>query len=203
MRSLARGALTIVLSLTLAAAVGAQVQTGELTGLVKTSDDLTLPGATVTISSPVLQGTRTVVSDENGAYNFRALPPGEYTVVVEMDGMATIQNREIVELGRTATLEITMQLATVTETVTVTGVTESTAVTSTQVGANYTEKEINALPTGRAPALIAELAPGLTANTPNAGQVTIAGAFAYDNVFLINGVDVNDNLFGTATVAST
>ncbi len=27
--------------------------------------------------------------------------------------------------------------------------------------------------------------------------MTIAGAFAYDNVFLINGVDVNDNIFGT------
>ncbi len=38
----------------------------------------------------------------------------------------------------------------------------------------------------------------MTNNTPNGGQVTIAGAFAYDNVFLINGVDVNDNLFGTA-----
>ena len=34
-------------------------------------------------------------------------------------------------------------------------------------------------------------------NTPNAGQVTINGAFAFDNVFMVNGVDVNDNLFGS------
>jgi outer membrane receptor for ferrienterochelin and colicin len=45
---------------------------------------------------------------------------------------------------------------------------------------------------------MAELAPGLTNNTPNAGQVTISGAFAWDNVFFIDGVDVNDNLFGDA-----
>ena len=45
---------------------------------------------------------------------------------------------------------------------------------------------------------IAELQPGLTDNTPNAGQVTINGAFAYDNIFLVDGVDINDNLFGTA-----
>ena len=44
---------------------------------------------------------------------------------------------------------------------------------------------------------IAELAPGLTANTPNADQVSISGAFAYDNVFLVDGVDINDNLFGS------
>ena len=28
--------------------------------------------------------------------------------------------------------------------------------------------------------------------------MTISGGFAYDNVFLIDGVDVNDNLFGTS-----
>ena len=45
---------------------------------------------------------------------------------------------------------------------------------------------------------IAAIQPELTTNTPNDGQVTINGAFAYDNVFLVDGVDVNDNLFGTA-----
>src|SRR5690606_11786470 len=44
---------------------------------------------------------------------------------------------------------------------------------------------------------IAEISPGLTSNTPNASQVSINGAFAFDNVFMINGVDVNDNLFGS------
>ena len=40
--------------------------------------------------------------------------------------------------------------------------------------------------------------PGLTTNTPSPNQITISGGFAYDNVFLVDGVDVNDNLFGTA-----
>ena len=33
--------------------------------------------------------------------------------------------------------------------------------------------------------------------SPNTGQLVVNGAFAYDNVFMINGVDVNDNLFAT------
>ena len=70
-------------------------------------------------------------------------------------------------------------------------------VTNPTIGANFNTKLINDLPTGRTPFTIAELAPGLTDNGPNAGQLTIGGAFAYDNVFLINGVDVNDNIFGT------
>ena len=63
---------------------------------------------------------------------------------------------------------------------------------------NLQAAEVSVLPIGRTPARIAEIAPGLTDNTPNLGQVTISGAFAYDNVFMIDGVDVNDNLFGTA-----
>ena len=90
-----------------------------------------------------------------------------------------------------------------TENVNVTAELSTAGLTSPTVGANYTATEINQLPTGRTPALIAELAPGLTANTPNAGQVTISGGFAYDNVFMINGVDVNDNLFGTAQQPSS
>lgn len=44
---------------------------------------------------------------------------------------------------------------------------------------------------------IAELSPALTNVTPNGGQVSINGAFAFDNVFMLNGVDINDNLFGS------
>ena len=68
---------------------------------------------------------------------------------------------------------------------------------TTVVGANFKAEKIDKLATGRTIQNIAELAPGLTDNTPNVGQLSIAGAFAYDNVFLLNGVDVNDNLFGT------
>ena len=50
---------------------------------------------------------------------------------------------------------------------------------------------------GRTPYLIAELMPGLTTNTPSPNQLTISGGFAYDNVFLVDGVDVNDNLLGS------
>ncbi|HVZ20454.1 MAG TPA: hypothetical protein VG871_05305, partial [Vicinamibacterales bacterium] len=52
------------------------------------------------------------------------------------------------------------------------------------------------LPVGRSPFLLAELTPGLTDNTPNQSQLTIGGGFAYDNVFLVDGVDVNDNVLG-------
>jgi outer membrane receptor protein involved in Fe transport len=199
MRVLKRVALALALPILLAGGVAAQgLQTGELMGTVSSSDGLTLPGATVTVQSPALQGVRTVVTDENGAYVIRALPPGQYEVTFEMTGLSAKKEKAVIELGRQTTLNATLALAGVTEAVTVTAEVTTAGLTSPTVGANYDSREIAQLPTGRTPALIAELAPGLTANTPNNGQVTIAGGFAYDNVFMINGVDINDNVFGTA-----
>jgi hypothetical protein len=178
-------------------AAGQGAQTGVLTGTVRDASNLVLPGVTVTITSPALQGTRTAVTDANGVYVFRALPPGTYAVSFELAGMATHKDEATIQLSGTTSLNAMLQLATVQEEVSVTAELPS-ALATVQTGANFTSREINALPAGRTPQTIAELAPGLTDNTPNAGQVTIAGAFAYDNVFMVNGVDVNDNLFGTA-----
>ncbi len=173
------------------------VQTGVLTGFVRGSDGLSLPGATVTVSSPALQGVRTTVSDVNGAYILRGLPPGTYEVTVEFPDMKPVTDTTVVPLGGTANLDATMTTVTAAETVTVVAETPS-MLTRPTGGLNLTQSDIDRLPSGRTPDQIAELAPGLTNNTPNAGQVTISGAFAWDNVFFIDGVDVNDNLFGDA-----
>jgi outer membrane receptor protein involved in Fe transport len=199
MKSLRRAALLAVLPLALFAvqAYGQGVQTATLTGTVRDAGGLVLPGVTVTISSPSLLGVRTGVTDVNGVYIFRVLPPGVYTISFELSGMRPMEERATLELARQTVVDATMQLAALEEIVEVVGEIPSALATIT-VGANYRHDELDRLPIGRTPALIAELAPGLTDNTPNAGQVTIGGAFAYDNVFMINGVDINDNLFGTA-----
>src|ERR1051326_3736148 len=57
----------------------AQGTSGSLVGTV-TSSDAGLPAVTVTLSSPALQGTRTTVTGEGGAYKFFGLPPGDYSV---------------------------------------------------------------------------------------------------------------------------
>jgi hypothetical protein len=192
--------LLLIVSSTLigSPALGAQgVQTGSLTGTVKSQDGLTVPGATVTVTSPALQGSRTSVTDENGIYLLRSLPPGLYTVTFEMSGMATATEMTQVPLGSIANLDVTLALARLQESVSVVAEVPSPLVVPT-AGANYRATEVNILPMGRTPFLIAELAPGLTDNTPNASQVTISGAFAYDNVFMVDGVDINDNIFGNA-----
>ncbi len=178
-------------------ALAQSYQTGVLQGSVKDPDGLALPGVSVSVSSPALQGVRTVATELDGAYLFKGLPPGTYKVLFELASFASVERSVSVPLGGTAVVDAQLRVATLEEVVQVTAE-APTPLSTTQVGANYRGEEIDKLATGRTLATIAELAPGLTANTPNAGQVTIAGAFAYDNVFLVNGVDVNDNLFGNA-----
>jgi hypothetical protein len=197
-----RNALVLAFVITIGALVPAiltaQAQTGTLQGIVKDQSDAVLPGVTVSVTSPGLQGTRETVSDGNGVYTIPALPPGIYTVRFELQGFApVVHNDAIVPLGSVAVIDGAMQVANLTEVVNVTAQTSNALVVPTGQS-NLTARELNTIPVGRTPARIAEFAPGLTDNTPNVGQVTISGGFAYDNVFLIDGVDLNDNLFGTA-----
>jgi hypothetical protein len=192
-------AVLCAIGLAFAAVAGAQgIQTGVITGVVTSTDGLSVPGATVAVTSPALQGVRSTVTDVNGVYTLRGLPPGIYTVTIELSGFNTITKGNLeVKLSGTTDASATMQVAGVAEAVTVVAET-SPVITTIHAGQNLTSKEVDVMPVGRRPFDIAELAPGLTSNTFNNGQVAISGSFAYDNVFMINGVDVNDNLFGTA-----
>src|SRR3954447_3524778 len=173
------------------------VQTGTIRGTVKDQQGLALPGATITATSPALQGERTVVTDTDGAYLFRAIPPGTYNLKVEMSGMAAVQKTADVPLGGVAQLDITMSLSQLQETVTVTGATPS-ILTTPVVGMNLKHEQVEALASRRDLEGIANLSPGVTESTaPNSQQLNINGAFAYDNLFMINGIDINDNLFGS------
>jgi hypothetical protein len=190
--------LALVCAVAFSGAAFAQgTQSGTLSGTITSTDGNPLPGATVSIQSPALLGTRTAVTDSNGGYIFKALPPGVYTVTFELSGFATVQKTVTVVLGGSVPADATLTVAAVQETVTVTGQLPS-PLTTTQVGANLKSDMVDTLASGRTIFGIATLAPGLTTNTPNANQVQVAGSFAYDNVFLLDGVDINDNLFGNA-----
>jgi hypothetical protein len=178
-------------------AVAQGVQAGTVSGVVQSIDKLPLPGVTVTATSPNLQGERFAVSDENGVYYLRGLLPGTYQVTFDIPGFQPATREGVqVGVGAVAVVDATMSLATFTETVTVTAEAPS-PMAAPKISQAYTKAEIDALPVGRRPYDVGELSPSVTTNTSNASQLTIAGSFGFDNVFMVNGVDVNDNIQGT------
>jgi len=189
--------LAVVLAMPAPPALAQGVQSGTITGLVTSSDGLPLPGVVVVATSPALQQERLATSDVNGVYYLRALPPGSYDVEFTLDSFQTAtRTGVVVGVGGTTELLATLAVAAVTELVTVTAQAPSPLAAPTNTR-NITKATVDALPVSRRPTDVAELAPGLTANTYNAGQLAISGAFGFDNLFMVNGVDTNDNVFGT------
>src|SRR5262245_38458746 len=83
-----------------AAAASAQtIPLSTLSGKV-TAGGAAIPGVTVTIRSPNLQGARTVTTSGAGDYIVANLPPGDYTVSFELAGMQPATRRGNLEAAR-------------------------------------------------------------------------------------------------------
>ncbi|HEV8661002.1 MAG TPA: carboxypeptidase regulatory-like domain-containing protein, partial [Thermoanaerobaculia bacterium] len=170
-----------------------QTTTGSLMGTV-TSQGNPVPGVMVTISSPDLQGTRSTVSGEAGGYRFAALPPGDYTVMFELEGMQKINKRVTVTLAQTVRADAELRVAAVGETLTVTAAAPA-VVETPEISANFDVQTVRELPIGRDIRSVTLLAPGVSEGAVN-NQIVISGAMSFDNLFLVNGVVVNENLRG-------
>jgi outer membrane receptor protein involved in Fe transport len=167
--------------------------TANMTGTV-TLDGNPIPGVTVTIASPQLQGVRTDVTESNGNYNFGALPPGDYTVTFEMESMQRTTKQVRVGVVQTARVDASMRLASVAEAITVTA-SAPAVLETTEVQTNIDAKLIEDLPIGRTLIGTVSLAPGTTQSGPR-NATTISGAPSFENLFLVDGATVNENLRG-------
>lgn len=168
--------------------------TGTLTGRVTDGDGAVLPGVTVTASSPALQGTRSATTGESGDYNIPLLPPGDYTVTFEMDGFATAQRTVRMAAAQTTSLNHELSVEQVSEVITVTGSFETIS-TQPQAATTLTKQEVEALPVNRNIREAVLLTAGVSETGPG-GNITISGGQSYENLFLVNGVVVNENLRG-------
>jgi len=173
----------------------AQTTTGTITGRAVDAQGLALPGVTVNASSPNLQGTRTTVTADQGDYIFTLMPPGTYIVSFEFSGF----ERQVKSIALASTqvhpLDITLGPAGVAESVEVVGRSAAVFVQTAQVATSFSQDLIAALPTNRDINAALLLAPSVHATGPNGGY-SIAGGMSFENLFLLNGVTINENLRG-------
>jgi hypothetical protein len=183
--------------------LAAQVQTGSI--LVRLNDEqgAGIPGVTVTLSSEALvAGTTTGVSDNAGAYRFPSLPPGTYTVKVELQGFQGVVRENVsVQVGQTTPLDLTMKVATLAETVTVTGTSPVVDTTSANTSVNLSEQLLQGTPGGRDIwALVEYKVPSLLITRPDVGGTSgglqgtynARGTTSAQNSQYLNGINVGD-----------
>src|SRR5712671_626972 len=171
--------------------------TGTISGHVVDPDRLGVPGVTITVSSPALQGVRTATTSVNGDYIIPFLPAGEYDVTFELQGFVTVKRQNVpVKMAETNTLDTTLTVASVSETVTVTGQSAEIVPTIT-IASSFKRDALERLPVGRALTDAVLLAPAVAGNGPS-GNIMMAGALSFESQYLVNGVVVNENLRGQA-----
>jgi hypothetical protein len=129
--------------------VSAQTTSGTITGRVVDNQNLAVPGVTVTVESPNLQGALSVVTSENGDYILPQLPPGTYTVTFALSGFGRQQRTIAVAPTQTVPLNVTLGLATLDETVNVVGHSADVLTQTAQVATNFQQDLIAMLPTNR------------------------------------------------------
>ena len=188
--------------------VSAQSGTTSLRGVVTDPSQATVSGATATLASPERGFSRTVTTNQAGAYEFLQLQPGTYQLTVEMKGFRKAEQKEIRLLVDTpSTLNVKLEIGATTETIEVSGEAPVINTTDASVGNAFSENQVKSLPMeGRNVPDLLSLQAGVayTGNRPDINKTVdtrsgaVNGARSDQSNITLDGVDVNDENGGLA-----
>jgi hypothetical protein len=190
--------LSLVLTTVFSRSVSAQVAHAELRGTVVDESGAALPGASITATHVDTGVARTAVSSSTGAFTMPALPVGRYRLQFDLAGFGTVVQEGIVlSVGQSASLSVTMKLASVQETITVTGEAPLVETRTSELSGVVTPTQVESLPlNGRNWLDLVTLVPG-SRGTPGTSQQIRAGFAGSDMAkYQVDGVDVSGQCCG-------
>jgi hypothetical protein len=168
------------------------VQSGSITGRVSAGGQ-GISGVVVKFDSPSLQGVREVITQTNGDYISPFLPPGTYSVTFTQDGFKTLVADNVkVSIQQSRRLDAQMIDEAFEGEIQIVGTSETISQSigaQTTVSLDFQEK----LAVNRTIKHASLLAPGIV---EVGSRISISGSTTNDNLWLINGVVVNENLRG-------
>jgi outer membrane receptor protein involved in Fe transport len=177
--------------------------TGSIEGTVTDPNGAAVKGAIVTVTGATLITPQTATTGDDGRYRVLNLPPGEnYKVTIDAGtGFAKFESGAVgVNLGRTSSVDATLQLATATASVTVTsGAAVDTAANTS--GSNVSSEQFSNFPTQRTVQGLYTIAPtvtrsGLRDATGRDRDPSVAGSSGPENNYILDGVNTTDPAFG-------
>jgi hypothetical protein len=196
------GTLLLGFSLILAGASVsvAQTTTGRVVGVATDSSGAAVPGALVTVTGPALiRGQENTTTGSDGSYRFASLPPGDYSLVFELQGFQTTKRDGVrVEAGQTYAVDVQMQVGGLEQMVTVVAGAPLIDITGAQVGHTVGAEVIEALPIARRFSDLLNTLPGVTDGLYSFSPVnTVYGSSVRENVYMVDGLNFVDPLVGT------
>src|SRR5262245_35771665 len=174
---------------------------GSVKGLVKDSTGAILPGATVTLTNKATQRVQTTLSTETGTYVFPALPPGDYSVAVEMPSFKKVTRDNVtVNVTEVVTIDFVLEIGAVSTELTVTEQAPLIQTQTSALGRVVEQVMVTGVPlSSRNFTQILALSPGVASDVPNAGafgrnsvNISSNGARPLENSVVFNGM-IADN----------
>jgi hypothetical protein len=200
--------LCLMLCLTAAVQMPAQVVGGTILGTVADPSGAVVPQAQILIKNLATGIIRTVTTDAAGFYTAPNLLPGTYEVTASATGFATDVRTDItLTVGAQQVLNFTLNVGKVNEKVQVTSDVPTVELATSAIGAVVDSTTVRELPlNGRSWSDLATLQPGVQAiqtqspfnagtNRGNRGfenEVAINGARPQQNSYRLDGININD-----------
>ena len=163
--------------------LAAQTGTGDIEGIVTDASGSTLPGVTVTATSPALQVPDvTVVSEGDGTYRLRNLPAGVYALRFNLSGFRTVVRSDLrLTTGFVASINVELSVGGIEETLTVTGQSPVVDVKTTASQTTFTQELLNTAPVTRTMWQVLGMTPGVRLGSLDIGGNTTGSQTAYSS----------------------
>jgi hypothetical protein len=182
-----------------------------IAGTVKDTSGAVLPGVTVEVASDVLiEKTRSVSTDAEGAYKIVDLRPGVYVVTFSLQGFSTFK-REALELPSnfTATINAEMKVGALEESVTVTGASPVVDVQSNVKSQVLPRDVLDSVPSAKTIQSLGQLIPGVQLSSPDVGgsramqqtYFSVHGVGASGSMVTVDGLVTNGTMGDGAVMA--
>ena len=178
----------------------AQTSLGTISGTVRDPSGAVIAGASVTLTNEATQVSRTVITNEQGAYRADAVQPGPYTVKVTASGFDRKQIEHLaVQPSIITSQDINLEVGKLTSEVQVEAANPASLDTDTgQLASTISTSQITAMPImSLNPVELAETVPGVqlvnNGGLSNGVDVSVNGTRPRANNYLIDGQDDNDN----------
>src|SRR3954454_3169230 len=193
-------AMLCIVMCTAAFAQSDSATSGSINGRVTDSTGGGLPGVTVTATNLDTGLTRNRVTENNGDYTLRLLPPGRYRVDAELAGLGKSASPALTVLLGSSTRADVKLAPSVSETITVTAGAPVIDTQRSGLATSVTNQQIENLPLlGRDFRSLASLTPGVGTDAFTGAAITANGARPLSTDFNIDGASSNNDFFGQQT----
>ncbi len=158
-----RSFVVVALALATAASAFSQASTAAINGTLRDSTGSVVPGANLVLRNPATAVETRTTSNEAGYYAFLNVQPSQYTLEVSKAGFRTNKlNQFTLAVNQTATIDLVMEVGSVTEAVTVEAIGAEVQASTSEIGAVVAREQVVDLPlNGRNFTQLLSLTPGV------------------------------------------